>query len=758
MKDLSAFLITTGRTLAQMALYAPDHPAVKNMVDESHQALTKILTQESELILSSIEGKILVNGQPAEEVPEAALRPFLVIINTYGLHSMGFLKGITRDEMVAFFRLSSNQELKKGAIDLSGYLETNSIKSIQLNQARYAKIKEGEQVGHNNSLSSPSISDQKVTVEQFEHLPLNDVISKLIQQAIPDPAIQALLIAKVLDLVKKEIDSAIEKVVKEFNKEKLRITNERERTEGVLTNMADGVVVVDEAGRVLMMNPVAEQIYGVKLGDSLGKPLWEGVRGEQMVALAKDLTLPTEQPITKEVSILGDEDVKKTLRASQATVQDVNGRVVGMVSVVSDVTKQKELNRLQTEFMANVTHDLRSPIHAIKLSVAAILEGAAGPTTPEANKMLTVANKNIERLSRLINDLLDFSKIESGRMEINQQEVEIEPLLQEAASSMESWSKSRGVFISVEKSGTALPTFSDSDRILQVVNNLISNAIKFTPAGGNIKLRAINTQENGKNFVMVQVEDSGKGISEEDQKRIFERFVQLKQNEKHDIRGTGLGLSICRAYIDLHGGKLSVQSPVPGGSCGTVFSFTLPAMERSASVQSPLPPFFEPYQQKSNKKGFWKNFFRLGIWLFIGFMFSSQVWARPYSGWVRRVLSPNLIQLRDGTTVRYLGIQTPEQNSPLYAEAVAANRSWIENKEIQIRYGSQERDTTGAWLGYVFVEGILVNEELVKSGMATVSRLPNEKGYLPQLLSAERYARRKKKGFWSDAAIPALNP
>ena len=381
--------------------------------------------------------------------------------------------------------------------------------------------------------------------------------------------------------MKEQINTAVDKVVGEFNKEKTRITNEQTRTEGVVTEMAEGVVVVDEGGNVLMMNAAAEKIYDVKLGDSVGKPLWKNVREEQMIALAKDLTIPSDKPLVKEISLLGNRDVQTTLRASSATIQDINGHIVGMVSVLSDVTKQKELNRLQNEFMANVTHDLRAPIHALKLSVNAILEGSAGPVSSEQQKMLSLATRNVDRLARLIDDLLDFSKFESGKMEIRPQIIDIPPLLKEAVASMETWSKSRGITVVYEETADVPSAYADADRILQVVNNLISNAIKFTPPNGQITIRARRYEETAKNMVLIEVEDTGKGISPDDQKRIFNRFTQLENPEKMDIRGTGLGLSICKALIDLHKGRIFLNSPPPSKTTGSVFAFTLPSVQRT---------------------------------------------------------------------------------------------------------------------------------------------------------------------------------
>jgi PAS domain S-box-containing protein len=655
--------------------------------------------------------------------------------------------------MIPFFRLAAGGELKRTGTDPIAFFQTQNVLHIKLNEARYEKVTGNEEIAQKEETGT---SGGGWSADSVEELSLQELLKKLVHKAVDRPEDREHVFSRALSLVKKQIDDVVGKAAAEFQKERARITSERERTEGVVGEMADGVVVVDESGKVLMMNPTAEKIYGVKLGEQLGKPLWEGVREEQMMSLAKDMTTATDRPVVKEVQIHGSTEARKTLRASSATVQDINGRIVGMVSVLSDVTKQKELTRMQNEFMANVTHDLRSPIHTMKLAVTAILEGAAGPVSEEQKKMLTMATKNADRLSRLIDDLLDFSKLESGALDVRPQIIELDPLINEATASMQTWAKKRNIALKYEQIYNITPVFADGDRVLQVVNNLLSNAIKFTPSGGSITVRSKNIEEGGKSFVCVEVEDSGKGISKDDQKRVFDRFVQLDNKEKQDIRGTGLGLGICKGLVELHKGRLWIESPLPNGKSGSIFSFTLPAVEGStsktaapaASAQAASSP------PPAKKKGFWK-------WIFSGkktaillaLFISTPLWARPYWGTVRRVLDANTFQLSDGTKVRFVGIVPPDKKGPYYAEALASSRFWLEGKEVHLKYGLQERGFDDVWTAYVYVDGIFVNKELIKQGLALVSPLPNEEELLPDLIMAEKEAHDEKRGQWRDTVI-----
>jgi|GEM_PF-613954 len=757
MSELTIFLTTTGRTLAQMALYSPGHPTVKDTISECHRLLSMILAGVPELTLSLSENKLLVNGKSPEGVQGTSLRTFVQFFNTFDLYSLTFLPGVREQELIPFFLLAYRNDFRNSKPDVAAFLSSNKVDNIKVNQAKYAKIGEDEEVGKDQPSGTGKEegagTGDGAFLQELQDLPLDSFLAKLVKKAVTDPGVQSSVLQRVTSLIKKEMEKAVERETRLLRGEKVKATNERERTESVVENMADGVVVVDPNGHVLMMNTAAEQIYGVSLGECLGKPLWEGVREEQMVALAKDLAVPMDRSLIKEVEVKAKEDTKKTLRASAAAIQDTDGRVVGMISVLSDVSKQKELTRLQNEFVANVTHDLRTPIHAVKLAVEAILENAAGPVTTEQKRMLSVATRNVDRLSRLIDNLLDFSQIEAGKFKIRAQVIEIGPLLGEAVASLEAWSKSRGVSISYEELEALSPVYADPDRILQVVNNLVSNGIKFTPIGGRIFIRAKNINDGGKKKVRIEVEDTGKGIALEDQKRIFDRFVQLKNDEKLDVRGTGLGLSICQAIILEHNSRLNLESPVSNKKQGTLFWFNLTGMEKTA-MGRPSVTLEKSGEKVKSKRGFWSRLIeKFKLSLYVIFLFTIVAEARPHWGRVRRVVEGNQLQLEDGSLVKYLGIDFPAKASPYYAEAVSANKSLVEKKEVELQYGLQERDTQGIWQAYVFVDGIFINEVLVQDGLALVSRLSNEEDYLRDLIQAERNAHRSKRGMWRDTVI-----
>jgi PAS domain S-box-containing protein len=350
--------------------------------------------------------------------------------------------------------------------------------------------------------------------------------------------------------------------LKKYNK----VIVEKKNTEAVIRSIAEGLVVVDANGKIIMMNPAAEKLLDADKKDKIGKPINDGVGEETMVSLAK---APSEKG-DREIELNSTQDeTKKTLRSSTAVVENESGETVGMVSVLSDITKQKELDRLKTNFVANVTHELRTPLIAIDKSIALLLTGEPGPVVPQQKQFLDIAERNLKRLANLINDLLDMSKLESGKMSVNLVSISVEKVASDVLKSFESWADSKTISLVKNIDKNIKEIIADQDRIIQVFNNLVGNAIKFTPQGGIITINA----EKYDSMAKISVQNTGSGIPKDDLKKIFNKFYQTGQHAPTDISGTGLGLSIAKEIIELHGGEIWVESKE---NKGTSFIFTLP--------------------------------------------------------------------------------------------------------------------------------------------------------------------------------------
>ncbi|MFA4991774.1 MAG: ATP-binding protein [Candidatus Omnitrophota bacterium] len=360
-----------------------------------------------------------------------------------------------------------------------------------------------------------------------------------------------------------------------WDKYKKELANKKQ-TEAVIKSIAEGLLVVDSGGNVIMMNPAAEKLLGASKKDKIGKPILENLREEQLVSLVKNI--PGSEG--KEIELVSREDeTKKILRASSAVIENESGQTVGMVSVLSDITKQKELDQLKSNFVASVSHELRTPIVAIEKSISLILSKATGPISENQEQFLSIAERNLKRLTLLINDLLDLSKLEAGKMDMTREKCSLENLIDETMRTFDTWAKTKSINMEKSIKGPIPEIYADPNRITQVLNNLISNAVKFTPVNGNIDIEVV--PDNDAREVRVIVRDTGAGIPKEDLKKIFDKFYQTAERSHSDIAGTGIGLSITKEIVSLHGGRIWVESEKGQGAR---FIFTLPLNTHSDYV------------------------------------------------------------------------------------------------------------------------------------------------------------------------------
>jgi two-component system, response regulator PhcR len=234
--------------------------------------------------------------------------------------------------------------------------------------------------------------------------------------------------------------------------------------------------------------------------------------------------------------------------------------------------KLKALYDIQKEFSSTLSHELRTPLASIKAAIDIVISGSTGETTPEQKNFLGRAKANVDRLNRLINDILDLAHLESGKVTLDRQPGDINKAIQSVTEAQESVAQARGLYLKADLD-PALPIISfDQDKIIQVMNNLIANALKFTETGG---LTVSSRSNEARSQIEVRVSDTGCGIKEEDLAKLFEKFQQLGEAHQRQA-GTGLGLAICKEIVRQHGGKVGVESKKDQGSC---FYFIIPAGE-----------------------------------------------------------------------------------------------------------------------------------------------------------------------------------
>jgi signal transduction histidine kinase len=246
---------------------------------------------------------------------------------------------------------------------------------------------------------------------------------------------------------------------------------------------------------------------------------------------------------------------------------------LGTASIFRDITHEVEVDRLKSEFVATVSHELRTPMTPIKGYIEFLLMGGAGDLNEQQMQFMEVISSNIDRLSELVNDLLDVSRIESGKDSLSFEKLDLHEIALDVVeeTTLRSQEENKAMNIEMDAKANLPPVFGNMDRIRQVFANLIDNAYNYTPENGRIEIRMAAKE----NLVQVDIHDGGLGIFPEDQARIFDRFYRGENPMVMAVAGTGLGLPIVKELVELHGGKIWVESTgVPGE--GSTFSFTLP--------------------------------------------------------------------------------------------------------------------------------------------------------------------------------------
>lgn len=257
--------------------------------------------------------------------------------------------------------------------------------------------------------------------------------------------------------------------------------------------------------------------------------------------------------------------------------RDSSGQAIRMLGVVHDITDRKVLEKSKSEFISTVSHELRTPLTSIKGSLGLILGGALGDLSDPMKKMMSIATQNTDRLINLVNDILDMEKLQAGKMEVHFENHDLAEVVIEAVQGNQGFALEHKALVRVEEPLPSVSVQFDKNRILQVLTNLISNAIKFSPDGGVVR---VSVQKH-ENTAQVLVSDAGLGIPETFRDKIFERFTQNESTDNRQKGGTGLGLSICKAIVDLHDGDIGYETELGKGS---TFWFELPRVEQSTEA------------------------------------------------------------------------------------------------------------------------------------------------------------------------------
>ncbi|MCG7408359.1 cell wall metabolism sensor histidine kinase WalK [Paenibacillus sp. ACRRX] len=355
---------------------------------------------------------------------------------------------------------------------------------------------------------------------------------------------------------------------------------EKEKLASILTNMSDGVLATDEHGRVIVMNKRASLMLRIRPAACEGKQLSAllGLSELELRERVEDKTNWMLLPVHAEEE--GEADHDSILRVTFTPIHRRGEGITGTIVVLQDVTEQEKLDQSRREFVANVSHELRTPLTTIKSYVEALDDGALDE--PQlAGRFVGVIHNETERMIRLVTDLLHLSRLDSKQAKIRMQPIEISELLEEVVDRFSFQFQNKHIQSVVQIEFGIPKVTMDRDQIDQVLDNLVSNAFKYTPEQGTITLSASITDDC--KYVAIVVQDDGMGIPEKDVERIFERFYRVDKARSRNMGGTGLGLSIAREMVISHGGTIGIESEWNEGTCVT---FTLPL---SAPVSSAQP-------------------------------------------------------------------------------------------------------------------------------------------------------------------------
>ncbi|MDN5364722.1 MAG: two-component system, OmpR family, sensor histidine kinase ResE [Eubacteriales bacterium] len=345
-----------------------------------------------------------------------------------------------------------------------------------------------------------------------------------------------------------------------------QLGQERDRLNNILASMSDGVATFDREGRVILANARAEELLAGL--DGTEEKLQEGA------ALTSCCPQPETEELFRQVLVEGravQGEVargEKVLQVRMAPLRDEKGETVGVVALFHDMSQEARLEKMRRDFVASVSHELRNPLFLIQGYTEALLHGLA-ENREEREAILQIIMEETGRMQRLVSDLLDLARIESGTFSLQVQPVVLDGLLRRALQRFAQPLEEKDIHLEVEVAPDLPPVLADPDRVMQIVGNLLDNAIRFTPRGGKIGIRA--QKEVGK--VRVEVWDTGIGIPAEDLPYVWERFYRAEKSRTRRAGGTGLGLAIVKKLVEAHGGQVGIES-APGQ--GTRVFFTLP--------------------------------------------------------------------------------------------------------------------------------------------------------------------------------------
>ena len=371
-------------------------------------------------------------------------------------------------------------------------------------------------------------------------------------------------------------------------------TAEKAKLETLVSTIADGAVLIDDNMQVILVNPTARRIFGWEGTEVVGSNILNHLPHSVQMEISRTLyAMAIGECESAEFRILLKQPTQRAIRILLTTVLNLQRESIkGIAITVQDITREVELNEAKSQFISNISHELRTPLFNIKTYIETLHDYGEDLGIDERKEFLQTVNNETDRLTRLVNDVLDLSKLESGR-NYTFDKIDLSQALEQTLRTYQLNAKDKGIELCQEITPNLPLVLGNYDLLLQVFGNLIGNSLKFTLVGGKVVIRAYqldansNSHHSGK--VRIEISDTGIGIAPEDQRAIFDRFFRV-ENRVHTLEGTGLGLSIVRNIIDRHHSQVNLVSEV---GIGTTFWFDLEVFEEEIPSTVEITPDLE---------------------------------------------------------------------------------------------------------------------------------------------------------------------
>ncbi|HUI29296.1 MAG TPA: ATP-binding protein [Candidatus Acidoferrales bacterium] len=357
----------------------------------------------------------------------------------------------------------------------------------------------------------------------------------------------------------------------EINIEKL--ISEKKKSETIVSTISDPIIIVDIEGRLVLMNKLAEDLFYLLEEEVVGKQFQDVVKNSELAKYV-DRSLHGENlndiPPYFELKFEGE---NRYFRIKLNPTVASSGKISGAVLILQDVTQFKELDKVKSDFMARVSHEFRTPLTSINMTFDILKDEHIGHVNKKQRELLAAGKHDAERLTKLVRELLELSRIESGKIQLKEDRVETKSLIEFSVQPLLLQFTNKNVRLIINTDG-AIPVFlADYQQLSWVISNLVTNALRFTDAGGTV---IVDAAMNGDNLV-VAVRDTGCGIEKDELEKIFDKFVQLQDSSNPSPGSVGLGLSIAKEIVELYDGRIWVESQI---GIGTVFTFSIPIGKR----------------------------------------------------------------------------------------------------------------------------------------------------------------------------------